>query len=138
MARQVRWTVSGRTDLPNDYERGSIKLKIRPGLTITGVLALHGLTGRYRYLSPPPFSAYDVAVGIDRNYWVEVPTGLEKRYTAELARFTSEIEWVIYEGTGRRQVIVRSSALTAPVLPSERLEGTRSPTPGRGALGTGR
>ena len=85
---------NGRTDLPNDYERGAIKLKLRAGLKIADVLARHGLTGGYRYLSPPPFSQWDVAVGIDRNFRVEVPIGTEKAYVAALSKSTAAFEWV--------------------------------------------
>lgn len=85
---------NGRTDLPNGYERGAIKLKVRAGVNIAEALARHGLTGHYRYLSPPPFSKFDIAVGIDRNYRVEVPVGQEKAYTRGLARDTSSFEWV--------------------------------------------
>lgn len=95
---------NGRTDLPNDYERGAIKLKIRTGRSISDVLSQHGLTGRYRYLSPPPFSPTEVAVGIDRNYWVEVPVGLEKSRVSALAKNTADFEWVqmlwLPNGTG--------------------------------------
>lgn len=85
---------NGRVDLPNDYERGAVKLKVRQGLDVETVLRRHGLAARYRYLSPPPFSQWDIAAGIDRNFWVEVPVGAEKQLVSSLARFTEDFEWV--------------------------------------------
>lgn len=85
---------NGRTDLPNDYEKGAIKLKVRVGLQVSEVFARHGLTGAYRHLSPAPFSQWDLAVGIDRNYRVEVPIGREKALVAALAKSVADFEWV--------------------------------------------
>ena len=92
--KQPPVSVTGRIDLPYDFERGVIRVRLQPGVSIDGVMAKHGLKGPATYWNTPPFDAADHRSGIDRSYRVGVEPGTEKTTVVRLAPHIEDFEYV--------------------------------------------
>lgn len=86
--------LSGVTDLPYDYDRGAIRVRIACGREVDALIAKYGLLGPATYWNTPPFSASDEAAGLDRAYRITVQTGTEKAEVQRLAGHPEDYEYV--------------------------------------------
>lgn len=78
-----RWL---RTDLPYDFAKGQIYVRIQPGRRIEDVMRKYSIPGPARYYFEPPFNAAALAAGFDASFIVGVPAGEEKRFVERLSR----------------------------------------------------
>jgi len=85
--------ISGRVDLPLQIEPGFVRVRVRPGVDITTLLAKYSI-GPASYWNTPPFDESDVRAGLDRTFKIAVPRGAERSWTTSLVARTSEFEYV--------------------------------------------
>ncbi|MBI4729956.1 MAG: S8 family serine peptidase [Acidobacteria bacterium] len=76
---------SGDTSV-TEFSPGSITVKVRPGEDIYQVVADHGGSAAdVQRAATPPFDSIEVEVGLDRDFYVNVPAGQEKPLVQEYA-----------------------------------------------------
>jgi thermitase len=85
---------SGKVDYPLSYTPGVVKVWQQPGVDIRRELNALGLTGTLTHVIQPPYSALDLAAGLDRSYKLEVPAGQEKAVALLLAPLTDKFFFV--------------------------------------------
>lgn len=84
---------SGETDRPWLFHEGAIRVRLAKGASLADVLQRNGLS-KADPIFRPPFSPLAVEAGFDRAFKIPVPRGREKELVKQLARRTTDFEFV--------------------------------------------